>query len=408
MKAKSALWHIYIDHHLAPLEFREQAAAFFQSVIRDWQNGVNPPDGWVLLTTCYRVELTVHGSGDLAHWLAQRFREAFPISLGFVLAPDEIFKRLAMITAGALSPTIGEPQIAGQVRKAYLEARHAGTLDHVLDRLFTSVLRCARKIRTETGIQQGHTSIPAYTAALVRERVPDTNASVLIVGTGEMAEGVSYYLMKSGYRHLTVASRDAVRAKNFIEKLGCGHPLVWDFDAVPEYLGTYDVIISATAAPYYLWTREAVEHAENFRTSLIIDLAVPRDVEPSVEELLPATLMTVDDIKHDLDAQLHNKRALIEQAREIARTSAQIFARWYQGQALNTFIHELTDEAERIRLRILHRYLRKLDVDPETRDLMDEMTQYLTRKLVSQSIWILKNSHQKEAPHEMLLVQERG
>lgn len=386
-----ALWHVFIDHQIAPLEFREKAQYFFQQEIEHWQrNACFLPR--VLLSTCYRIELTVHGAPTVAHELATRFRERFNQGLGFVLEPDRIFKRLALIASGALSPTIGEPHVANQLRKAYLDARNEQLTDPVIDRLYSHVIRCARKIRSVTGIQNGHTSIPTYSVHEIIRRAPSSDVPILLVGTGDMAFEIGQLLLKKGYRNLTVASRSLSRAKSFVQSLGAGHPEVWDFNRVPEYLRTYPVIVTATAAPYYLWKKEDFDTLYDRATRFIIDLAVPRDVEPVVAERFDIEVMTVDDIKHRLEGLLETKKSIIKDAETIAYQSGLQFARWYQTRRLNQYIRTLTERTESIREKVLSRYLKKMP-DEETVRYLQEMSYYLTRKVLNEAIQTLKASH---------------
>lgn len=382
---------LFVDITHGNLDVREAASEQFTRLVESWENGHKPhPEGWVLIQTCYRTELFVEGSHTDIENTLTILRELFPSSLGQVLNPREIFSRLALMTAGVLSPTLGEPQIAHQVKSAYENAK--GHITSTLHRLFTSAFQCAKQIRTETRIQEGHLSIPSSVVDQIKSAFPDKIPKIFILGTGEIALATALSLVKKGYREIALASRTLKRASQAVAQLRCGEPLEWNFNHVPSYLNKYDILISATAAPYFMWTHGMVSrHLKPHSERWFFDLAVPRDVEPSIANIPGIHLVTVDDINRHVQFTREMKEHVITQAREIARRSGQRFENWLHEQTLNQAFALLVQEAETMRTEMLHACLNGSPYINMKREEFDEFTRHLTQKLLHSTFRTLRS-----------------
>ena len=386
------LWNLYLDYSLGDLPLRESARPCLQRLTDAWSHGrSSPPDAWVLIHTCYRSELIADGPQASLAVTLRILRDSLPTPPGSLTRPEAIFQRLALLTAGVLSPTLGEPQIAHQVKTAYASSRDH--LNPVLHRLFTSAFHCAKRIRTETGIQRGHLSLPGVVCDLIREAPSPTDSPrIFLLGTGEIARAVAAALGKQGYRRFTVASRTLSRAREFRRDTGAEKALAWDFNDVPRYLREHHVLISATAAPYYMWTHEVVaRHVSPSHPRLMIDLAVPRDIEPSIGDLPGVHLVTVDDIQRRVSRFRHQKEATIRAAEVIAAAAAERFSAWLRGQALGETIRRLLEETEAIRREMVEVRFngnRNLVLD---RAELNEFTRRLTKKVLNSALQVIKS-----------------
>ncbi len=381
-------WVFFFDHDHFSLDRREAAARFLDGLRQDWLSAAPSarPQEWFLLGTCYRVEL--YGVSSAAVWndVRQRLEEALGWPVLCLRSPEEVFERLALIAAGALSPTVGEPQVAHQVKEAYRQAQRHRSVGRVLSRLVERALHCAHRIRQETRIQDGHVSVPAVVAGVVTRRLPPaTRPRVFVLGTGEMARLTLKYLADAGYACLVVGSRDAERAARLAQQYPGVEPTVWSLEAAPAIVETFDVIVSASSAPHYLWISDDLAASVRRRAGrplLWVDLAVPRDVDPALGELPGVELLSVDDLKALIQGEMARKQQACQQAQALARAAAVKFARWLERLEVEDLARAIHHRVEAYRQAELARLLRKYDWTPQERALLDQFSHRLVGKLL--------------------------
>ncbi len=361
------LWVFFFDSDHFPIEQRERVAAFLHRLDREWRSApsstIPRPEEWLLLTTCYRVELYGYSSEEVR----ETIRRALSEELGWLIlclqSPQEVFERLALIAGGVLSPTIGEPQIAHQVKTALAAARTHQTVGPVLTRMAELALHCAHRIRHETRIQEGHLSVPALVARVVRDAVPpERSPRVFILGTGEMARLTLRYLHDAGYDTLTVAGRDPDHLQAVGEMVPGIRLCRWPEVSPEEVVRTHEVIVSASSADHYLWHPQHfvdIAVAESALHRLVVDLAVPRDVHPDVGRIAGVVVWTVDDLKRRIEHDRQFRLRVREEARQIAHQSAEQFARWFVQRAVDDIIRSIRVWAESQKDAELERLLRK-------------------------------------------------
>lgn len=382
-------WVFFFDHDHFSLDRREAAARFLHALQQDWLQALSPsarPQEWFLLETCYRAELYGISSATLWNDVRRRLEEALGWPILCLRSPEEVFERLALIAAGVLSPTVGEPQVAHQVKEAYRQAQERRTVGRVLSRMVEQALHCAHQIRQETRIQDGHVSVPAVVAEVVIGQMPPaTQPRVFVLGTGEMAQWTLKYLVDAGYTRLVVGSRDAERAARLVRPYPGVEPMVWSLEAAPSIVEAFDVIVSASAAPHYLWT--AADLAESIRRRagrplLWVDLAVPRDVDPALGEFPGVRLLSVDDLKALIQGEVARKQQACQQAQAMARTAAVRFAQWLENLQVEDLARVIHHQVEAHRQAELARLLRKHDWTPQERALLDQFSHRLVGKLL--------------------------
>jgi glutamyl-tRNA reductase len=331
-----------MDHTTAGIELRERVAFTDAEIPRALAQLTDPADPLLeqaaILSTCNRVEVygaarSMPRSDALAAFLAgYHGLEPREISHAlYVHRGDEVAHHLAATAAGMHSLVPGEAQIQGQVRAAVGQALAAGTTGPELRRMFESATAASRRARSQTAIGRGVTSVPRASVEFVRRRRGTLSQStVLLIGAGNTGELAAKQLVKCGVAHLLVLGRDQLRARLLAARYG-GRTIT--LDRLVEALVGCDVVISSTGAPTPILRRNQVEHAIGLRGPgsgplVLIDLAVPRDVDQSVVGLAGVELHTIDDLRRVVDRALDHRLAELPVAREILAVEVARFTAW--------------------------------------------------------------------------------
>ena len=325
-----------LDHTTAGIGLRERvafAAADVPSALARLAGQAGGPlEQAAILSTCNRVELYGVARSrlepdELAALLAQHHqiepREL--MSALYVRRGDEVPHHLAATAAGMHSVVLGETQIQGQVRAALEHALAAGTAGPELRRLFESAIAAGRRVRSGTRLGRGVASVPQAGVELARRRLGTlAGSTVLLIGAGRVAELAARDLAKRGVRELLVLGRDAARAERLAARHG-GHAI--GSDRLAEALARADLVISATGAP------GAVVHADDLAARgaaplLLIDLALPRDIDPAVARLAGVEVYTLDDLREMVEGTLRQRRAELPAAYAVLRSEVTRFTTW--------------------------------------------------------------------------------
>jgi glutamyl-tRNA reductase len=351
----------------------------------------------VLLSTCNRTELYLalpdDGSGtDAARELLARKIGATPAQAAPYLyehrdrrAAEHLFR----VTAGLDSMILGEPQIQGQAKEAYAVAREvAGERGPVvgpsLNRLFQNAFSVGGRVRSETGLGTGAASVPSAAVELAKKIFGSLKGRrALVLGAGEMSELTLECLAGEGVRTAIVANRTFERAKELAAKFGGEAVRLDDFaTALPQV----DIVVCSTAAPHPVLTRERLRNAlpgGAKKPLCIIDIAIPRDVEPAVGDEPNVFLYNVDDLTQIVDANLGRRRAQLPAAEAIVAQGVEEYWAWYSSLAVVPTIRALRDRGERLRRAEVDRALKALAHLPEAdREAVDALTRALLAKLL--------------------------
>jgi glutamyl-tRNA reductase len=341
-----------LDHTTAGLELRERVA-FGEAEIPSALEQLTDPAGPLLeqaaiLSTCNRVELygaarSRRATAELASFLA-RYHGLEPRELTSALSVhrgDEVARHLAATAAGMHSLVLGEAQIQGQVRRALEHATAAGTAGAELRRLFESAIAAGRRVRSRTGLGRGVASVPHASVEFVRHRLGTLRRStVLLIGAGTVGELAAKQLARDGVRELLVLGRDVARAERFAQRHG---GRVVTSDRLREAVAQSDVVISSTGAPGPIVHRHHVEHAVAGRASadalplLLIDLAVPRDIDPAVGALAGVEVHAIDDLRLVVERTLMQRRAHLPAAHAIVSAEVARYTRWLSRRPASGF-----------------------------------------------------------------------
>ena len=360
-----------LNHRTAPVEIRERLA-FGEPVPQNIYDRLTCRDelhGVLVLSTCNRTEVyaTVkdieQGVGVLEEFMASSSGLEIDELRPYLYQPNcyEAIGHLFRVAAGLGSMVLGETQILGQVKDAYNHAIEMGASDGILNTLFQKALHAGKRVRTETGLDRHAVSVSYVAVELARNIFGILeDKTVLVIGAGEMSELTARYLVDNGVSTVMVSNRSYERAVSLAERVD-GTAI--SFADLPGWLSRADIIISCTAATHYVVRYEAVEEAlrkRQGRNLFIIDIAVPRDVDPRIGEIEGIYLYDIDDLENVIDANLMERKKAARQAQKILLEELQEFEEWLNTLYVIPVVKALKQKGEEIKQREVTRALNRL------------------------------------------------
>jgi glutamyl-tRNA reductase len=388
-----------VNHRTAPVAEREKIA-FSPEELPDALNRLHRElGGAVVVSTCNRAELYAITDGGpsqldrLVNALTACKGTQLRPGLAYFLTHDEAVRHLFRVAAGIDSMVLGESQILGQVRDAVSAATQAGALDGVLSRLFHSAIAVGKRARSQTNIGRYAVSVSSAAVTLARQTAGTLDGkTVLVISAGSTGKLAAHSLAESGAARVLVTNRTARRAAALARSIG-GQTV--PFSQLPRALAESDIVISGTGAGGFVLGPDLIAPAATGRDGndlLLLDVAVPRDIDPAVRDLPGVRLFDIDDIEAVSRANLRGRR------REILRVDAHVqdevddFLTWWRSLDVVPVISALRDRAEEIRTREVERALRRLpDLDDDQRDRIEAMTRAIVKKMLDRPIARLKN-----------------
>lgn len=382
-----------LNHQTAPLELREQVAFASETTPAALQElvAIDGVDEALILSTCNRTELsctvTPHAAARLSGWL-HRHRKLAPGMLDrFLYRYDDAaaVRHMFRVATGLDSMVLGEPQILGQVKQAWQMAREAATLDTPMDRLMEHTFAVAKRVRTDTRIGANTVSV-AFTAVRLAEEVfADLGqACVLLIGAGDTIGLAARHLAERKVRRLIVANRSLERAQRLASEHG-GFAI--GLDSLDEHLAEADIVISSTASPETILDAGMVGHAlavRRRRPMFLVDIAVPRDIDPTVGELKDVFLYAIDDLKQVIEDNLGSRRQEASEAEAIIGLQVERYMAWRRSLTLRNPVVAIRHQAEQHRDEVLRRARRLLASGRDSDDVLDYLARTLTNKLLHQ------------------------
>lgn len=391
---------IGLSHQTAPVEFREQVALDQAGVVRTL-NALRENHDVVeamVLSTCNRTEIYAVYADDGKHYGELTELLASGTSLpgddlaGHVYrrADRDVVEHLFMVAAGLDSMVVGENQILAQVREAYSSAVTCRTNGPLVNKLLHHSLRVGKQVRTRTGIGEGRRSVAAVACDLAEKIFADlSERTMLLVGAGETGALVARHALDRGIRQLVITNRTLERAEELAAELG-GAVVPWDdlWKAVADA----DVLVTATGASEPVVTAAPLQRAISRRKTplFIIDIAVPRDVDPAVDRLPDVFLYDMDALQEMVKEVGERRRAEVHRARAIVAGECDKFAEWHRRQGVTPTIVQMREQFERIRVAELE----KLDGKLADEDLqkVDQATRAMVNKLLHHPTVQMKQS----------------
>jgi len=345
----------------------------------------------VVLSTCNRIEVYARCThfhpavGDVSAFLAD-YSGSSPddfSELLYTYYDEAAVAHLFAVAAGLDSMIVGESEILGQVREAWQTAVREGTAPQ-LTGLFRHAVESGKRVRTETGIGRHPVSIPSAAVSVAAEHLGTfEGAKVLVVGAGQMATGLASTLRSRGVEHVWIANRTLERAEAAAERIGAeAIPL----SEVADTLVDVDVLLSSTASPQVLIERATVEMVmacRGGRPLLVVDVALPRDIDPGVREVNDVTLLDLDDLKDYARRSAERRRGEIGKVREILAAEIDRYRADRSGREVAPLVTSLRDFGEDVRAGEIERFRAKLErLDPDQRAVVEALTQGIVNKLL--------------------------
>jgi glutamyl-tRNA reductase len=392
-----------LNHTTAPLSLREKVAfspeQIGQAVVaaRAWFGNQQNPDRTrvvsneaAILSTCNRTELyAACAAGNpvdaTAHFLAN-FHQLSYADLRphlYTLPQDNAVRHAFRVASGLDSMVLGEPQILGQMKDAVRQAEAAGGLGTYLHQMFQRTFAVAKEVRSTTEIG-AHSVSMAAAAVRLSQRIFDkiSDQHVLFIGAGEMIELCATHFAAQNPKSLTIANRTLERGEALAHRFNGKAIRLAD---LPQQLAQFDIIVSCTASSLPiigLGLVERIVKARRHRPVFMVDLAVPRDIEPEVGKLDDVFLYTVDDLGSVVQTGLENRQAAVAQAEAIIETRVQSFMHWIDGRAVVPVIQDLHESSEQLRLLELERARKMLARGDDIDQVLEALSKGLTAKFL--------------------------
>ena len=345
----------------------------------------------LILSTCNRVEITAILPCEIpAHALLRSFLagrdgltpEAIQPHL-YVFEESAAIRHLFRVAASLDSMIVGEPQILGQLKQAYLQARDQGLIGSVLDTVLSRAFNVAKRIRTETEIGQSAVSVSYAAVELAREIFGSLNKKrVLVIGAGKMSEGTARHLLGAGASEILITNRTAERARDVAEMF---RGEVIPYEQFPHRLPEVDIVIASSGAPGYVLTRDLVRRAIEARKNqpmFLIDIAVPRNIDPAVNGIEHAFLYDIDDLQRLTERNVEARKEVAQAAERIVEEEvSRLEARFRERQVTPTIV-SLQEQLDEIRCDALERYRTRLGVLTEEQErALDGLTRAIVNKI---------------------------
>jgi len=378
-----------INHKTASVALREKIAFSPDQMVDALQQlkMLNRGGEAVILSTCNRTELYCNQtqSEQLIDWLVD-FHHIPRAELEHSLYLHQgvaAVNHLMRVSCGLDSLVLGEPQILGQIKQAYSTAKSAGSMGLLMDKLFQRTFSVAKKVRTETNIGANAVSVAFAAVTLAKQifsELADTN--VLLIGAGETIELVAKHLIEAGATNITVANRTLARAQAMADEIN-GSAIT--LSQIPDHLAQSDVVITSTASTLPILGKGMVETATRSRRHqpmLLIDIAVPRDIESQVGELDDVYLYTVDDLQGIVEQNMASRRAAADEAEVITVDLADEFMAWTRSLESIDYIRQYREQSTCAKNELLEKAMTKLAAGIDAEKVMTELANKLTNKLI--------------------------
>lgn len=385
-----------INHNSAAVEVRERVAFAPEQVNEALVDAIDSTrlEEVVILSTCNRTEVyaivpegaaLVDKAHDVVEWMANyhhlsagELRDA-----AYHFEDAQALQHIIQVAAGLDSMVLGEPQIFGQLKSAFAVANDSGTVGSELGRLFPRVFSVAKRVRTDTAIGENPVSVAYAAVDLASHIFAELNAcSALLVGAGETIELVARHLVDAGVSRIIIANRTLGRARELAQQFGAEAVLLAE---IPEQLLDADIVITSTASQLPILGKGAVEQAikaRKHRPILMVDIAVPRDIESQVGELRDVYLYSVDDLREIVDQNLRNRQTEARKADVIIEAGVREFVEEIRSLGAVDSVKEYRALAEDVREQELQRALRALARGDDPNQIAAQLARAITNKLI--------------------------
>jgi glutamyl-tRNA reductase len=357
----------------------------------------------VVLSTCNRVEIygVSDNSSESIPSVVNYFHQnsGFPVKfldgLTYTLQEGSAVEHLFKVTSSVDSMIVGEPQITGQVKRAYEMAKSSNTTGKIFNFLFPKAFSVAKKVRTNTELSKGPVSIASVSVRLAKKIFSDvSDRSALLIGAGEMGERAAFHFKKYHFSTLYIYNRSRNRAASLAKKYG---GIV--VSNITQALAQADIIIASTSSSEFILTRDQILQVMKIRRNhplFIIDIAIPRNVDPEVGMIENVYLFNIDDLGKIVVGQKMRRENQVKDAEVIIREEVETFNSWCDRLSLESTIAELKEKVEKMFADEISKNIRRLTASDSGDEVAKQMSRSLTRKVLHDPITVLKGADEKE------------
>jgi glutamyl-tRNA reductase len=412
-----------LNHNTAPLQIRERvvfAPEHVANVLRDLVSLPQVSEA-AIFSTCNRTELLCcvddpDNTNILIEWLGHYHNlPAGEIDPYMYSHPGQYaVQHLLRVASGLDSMILGEPQILGQIKDAYISAKEAGTVGRLLSRLFQHAFSVAKQVRTDTAIGANPVSVAFAAVSLAKQIFSSiTEHTALLIGAGDTIELAARHLRENGIKRMIIANRSLAKAEALVKET---NGLAITLREIPDYLAQADIVISSTASQLPILGKGAVERAIKIRKHqpmLMVDIAVPRDIELEVNELNDVYLYTVDDLREIIDEGLKSRQEAALQAEKIIEVQVAHFMGWIKSLESIATIRNYRDQVEQIRNSEIAKAKRLLQQGAKPEDVVQQLARTLCNKIIhNPTVQMRKASFEGredliKAAHELLDIKDQ-
>ncbi|MCF7354103.1 MULTISPECIES: glutamyl-tRNA reductase [Vibrio] len=411
-----SLLAIGINHNTASVELREKIAfspeklseALAQIAISDTiKSGV-------IVSTCNRTEIYCDvkkgtAKGYVIDWLMNFHQLDSDELMSSIYTYEEqaAVRHLMRVACGLDSLVLGEPQILGQVKQAYAESTELNAVNGMTEKLFHKAFSVAKRVRTETAIGGSAVSV-AYAACILAKQIFESmkNVTVLLVGAGETIELVAKHISSTECKKIIVANRTLERAKTLADQFG-GETIT--LSEIPEHLAEADIVISSTASPLPIIGKGMVESAlkkRKHQPMLLVDIAVPRDIESQVGDLDDAYLYSVDDLQGIVNKNMEQRKVEAIQAEAIVSEESAAFMTWLRSLQAVDSIRDYREQANDIKNDLLEKSLNALAAGGDPEKVLRELSNKLTNRLIHTPTRAMQIVAEQGEPEKLTVIRQ--
>ncbi len=396
---------IGINHKTTPLDLRERLAFTPQS-LPEALLSLKKLDHIAeasILSTCNRTEIYCVTTKDNDQAIIQWFSQFHGVDAEkikqhlYLHAHEETVRHAMEVACGLDSMVLGEPQIAGQMKTAYALANEHGTIGQLLGKLYQRAFAVSKQVRTDTDIGSSPVSVAFAAVSLAKQIFGDLKqTTVLLVGAGETIELATRHLHSHGVNNIIIANRSVERAQKLADEFQ-GEAI--SLQQIGNHLHRSDIVISSTASPLPIIGKGTVERALKQRRHepiFMVDLAVPRDIEPEVNELDDIYLYSVDDLQSVINENMENRQQAAQQAHEIIDTQVTHFLDWQRSLGAVDIIAQIRQHTQNISNEVLNKAKKQLAAGQRPEEVLDYLAYTLTNKFLHQPSTHLRQASQDE------------
>ena len=408
-----------LNHKTAPVALREKVA-FGEDRLAAALHLLKQQDGVaeaVILSTCNRTELYWSGSAsatDLSAWLERHHGNNLDLAASlYVLQDRPAVQHAFNVASGLDSMVLGEAQILGQLKDAYRIAHEVGSTGPWLNKLFQAAFSAAKRVRSETEIGANAVSLASATVSLARRMYADLSAkTALMIGAGEMIDLTARHFASAGVKRMVIANRTLTRAQLLATEVKAYAVDLRDLD---KELAQADIVVSCTASPMPLITKSAAAaavRARRHRPIFMVDLAVPRDIDPAVATLSDIYVFSIDDLRQLVEENLQQRQVAAGGARVLLEEEVARFLAESRAHDAGPAIRALRLQAEGIRRQTVEQARRMLAAGKSAEEVIDYLANALTNRLLHAPTQALRQASESTDPalaqlFLRLLVEER-